>query len=796
MYAFGTYSTGRQLSRGTFFLLLLLTVLIPFTVHAQPEADTGVLDLRNEDFFQDRAFDLKGDFEFYWKELLAPGEFGNKERSYTYFPALWNDSDSLEAQGYASYRVIVLLPDSIPPLALSIPDMYSSYRVFADGKLVSQNGVPAKNENDYTPKWLPETVSLPDVDGPTLQLVIQIANFDHSKGGISQQIQLGSSSFLFKLRENRFAYAYGISGVLFMAGFFFMGLYLFGRHDKAMLFFALFCIVYIYRILGFGEYHLHHLLPGLPWILTTKLEYVSLFMAPYLFGLFTKHLYPAETTDILIKILGWICLSFTAVAIFLPPEIFTLLVNPFFVIIVAYIAYAVFIFINAARHNRIGARLSLAATIFVYGVFIYNMLVYYRIADDSILINLIGYLFFFSIQSLILAYRSTHFLKKALKDAEQASSAKSRFLSTMSHEIRTPLNAIIGLSGLQIKTTREKSSKNFARTIKRNGENLLRMFNNFIDYSTIISGDLILREEVFSLENLLDEIRIALSSEVEAKNLGFSIEVNEDIPPRLRTDRQRLFQVITNLADNALKFTSEGGIRIEVSRNEDELKTGNLKFTIRDTGIGIQGKDEKTLFKSFSQIDTSLNRQFGGTGFGLALSKEIVKELGGDIWHEQNTPHGSVFSFTIKADEVFEKEETREFKLFADGRTISFKKPKILLAEDNEVNQVVALSVLDKLDLEADVAENGQLVLQRHSENDYDIIFMDVEMPHMNGIETTIKLREQDQSESRPIIIALTANALPEDRKRCLDAGMDDFIPKPISIDSMRLVLDKWISTI
>jgi signal transduction histidine kinase/CheY-like chemotaxis protein len=796
VYAFNKYFRDQQLFRGTFFLLLVFQVLITFPALAQPEAETGVLDLRNEDFFQDRAFELKGDFEFYWNELLAPGEFGNKERAYTRFPALWNDTDSLDAQGYASYRVIVLLPDSIPPLALSIPDMYSSYRIYADGKLVGENGIPAKSEEDYKPKWLPQTVSLPHVDGPTLQLVIQIANFDHSKGGISQQIMLGNSSYLFKKRENSFAYAYGISGVLFMSGFFFLGLYLFGRHDKAMFYFALFCLIYIYRIIGFGDYQLHHLMPGLPWILTVKLEYVSLFMAPYLFGLFTKHLYPAETTDILIKILGWICIAFTAVAIFLSPEIFTLLVNPFFAVIVAYIAYAVYIFVNAARNGRIGARLSLAATIFVFGVFIFNMLVYYRIVDDSILINLSGYLFFFCLQSLILAYRSTHSLKNALKDARQASNAKSRFLSTMSHEIRTPLNAIIGLSGLQLKTTREKSSKNFARTIKRNGENLLRMFNNFIDYSTIISGDLILREEVFSLENLLDEIRIALSSEVEAKNLGFSIEVDEDIPPRIRTDRQRLFQVITNLADNALKFTEDGGIRIEVDRNKDELKTGNIRFSIRDTGIGIKGKDEKSLFKSFSQIDSSLSRQYGGTGFGLALSKEIVKELGGSIWFEENEPKGAIFSFTIKAEEVFEKETPRDFKLFADGRTISFKKPKILLAEDNEVNQVVALSVLDKLDLEADVAENGQLVLQRHSENDYDIIFMDIEMPHMNGIETTIKLREQDQSESRPIIIALTANALPEDRQRCLDAGMDDFIPKPISIDSMRLVLDKWISTI
>lgn len=783
-------------------MVICIVIGLYFPAFSQHNVEKGILDLSNAKFESGETFELEGDWEFYWKSLIQPGEFDTSNISYRYFPQLWTSEDGLESYGYATYHLKILLPDDPSQLALTIPDFYSAYQMYVNGELFSNNGTVATNAEDYTPHWLPKTVALDQPENRTLDIVLQIANFDHSKGGSAQQITIGSADVLFKNREKETGYAYLLTGSLLMGGLFFLGLYLFGRHDTPILYFSLFCMVYSYRIIGFGIYALHPLIPDAPWILTLKLEYITLFLSPYLFGLYLRTLYPNETSKLLVDILSWISISCAVISLVFPPFYFTQLVLPFFAILSAYIFYAAWVYIKAVQNKRDGSQFALASTGVVFVVLLWNILQYIGVTKANLLFTFFGYLSFFFFQSLILSYRFASYLKKSKLRAEAASTAKSQFLSTMSHEIRTPLNAVIGLSGLMINTDLNREQEEFAKTIKRSGENLLHIINNILDFSKIESGNLDVEDIEVRPEELVDEVIDLLTPLSQQKGLDILKEIDETIPDYIRTDGRLVQQVLINLMGNSIKFTEKGHIKVHVRCGKETSKKGNLEFDISDTGIGITEEQSGKLFKQFSQVDASTSRKYGGTGLGLAISKKIVNALGGSIWLDKNTTSGSTFSFSIDYAKSNKKHSpsTEVDYLVAHFGDLNNASPKnsesILIVEDNLVNQVVAAKILERLGLTSDIAQNGSEALEMTLHKKYDVILMDVEMPVMDGLVATQKIREREASTNhRSTIIALTANAMQEDKEKCLAAGMDDFIPKPITIRSVQDTLVKWIKT-
>lgn len=889
----------------------------------------GKIDLRQTDFENQAPIVLDGSWEFYWNQLISPDDSIAVPGEYRSFTRLWNE-DGLSSFGYATYFVNIYLPEHTPPLALLVPDFYSSYRLFANGKVVSENGTVATTKEHYTPQWLPLVVPIDAEHSDTLRLILQIANFDHSKGGAAVQIKIGSTNSILKTQNFQYGYAFLLTGALLMGGLFFLGLYSFGRQDKAILYFSLFCIVYSYRIIGFGIYPLHYLLPELPWILTLKLEYATLFLSGYLFGIYTLFLYPRETSKVMIYILSGISLSFLAICIFLPPWIFTHLVTPYFIILIGYIVYAVWIYTAAAINRRIGARFALASTGMVFFVFVHEMFVYFGFAESSLVLNLTGYLGFFFLQSLILSYRFATSLKIAKERAEESSKAKSQFLSTMSHEIRTPLNAVIGLSGLLSDSKLNPQQKEFSDTIKRSGESLLGIINNILDYSKIESGKLEVEEVEFNVRELIELVMELTSSVNTNDEVELVYYVEDRVPEFIIGDSTRLQQVLLNLVSNALKFTEKGEVYLHVDCTEIKGNTVTLRFDLKDTGIGIPEDKMHRLFQSFSQVDASSTRKYGGTGLGLVISKKLIEAMRGFIHVDSTLGEGTTFTFTIRAGrsnrtydteesvylsgrkvfiiddnatnleilklqltkvgiqptvfessgELFENVSTLgsfDFGILdmqmpdADGVDIAQKireywnedhlplvllssiheldnpehrkmfnlyltKPvkqtklinnlerlyqtedelipssvvehpykgffdadiSILIAEDNVVNQKVAVQILKRLGIESDVAENGSEAFEKVRDQGYDVVFMDMEMPVMDGLESTRLIRDYEHKQSLPkktLIIAMTANALPGDREKCLQAGMDDFIAKPVTVDSTRRILNKWFSS-
>lgn len=777
-----------------FFLGWALLFFLSTGLFAQPIAQNGFIDLSDIDFQAQGSVELNGEWEFYWEELLEPHEIDStRSPQFVSFPHLWNEDPRLSSYGYATYILRIHKPKNGPPLALTIPDMYTAYTLYINGVEAAKNGTVADNRQDYTPFWLPKTISIDHFNGDTLELVLHISNFRHSKGGIRLPLLIGNDEYLEKQRTIRLGFSLLLTGCVLMIGLFFLGLYLFGRHEIPMLYFSLVCFFFSYRVFGTELYPLHYLFQDLPWLLTVKAEYFALYFTPALFCIFVQRLYPKETSNGIIYPLAGVFGIMASSAIFLTPYYFTLIVDLFFALFSVFVIYITWVYIKAVKKKREGARFALASIILVFIVFMHNLLEYNTVLDENLLLNFIGLFSFFFLQSLILSYRFTNSLTKSRIKAEEAAKAKSQFLSTMSHEIRTPLNAVIGLSELLLHSDSEKEHREFAQNIKQSGEHLLEILNNILDYSKFESMGIDTEMEPVNIRKLVREIIHLLSPLSSNKDLKIELKIEEDVSEWVLSDATHLKQILINLVGNAIKFTSKGSISVLLQTNDVVNRKGDLKFTIADTGTGISNKNIHRLFKSFSQADPSSTRKYGGTGLGLVISKKLVEALAGEIWFESEPGRGTTFYFTLKAPKTSNVQSIeQENDLNFEVSETKIADLNILVAEDNLMNQKVILKILQNINITASVVNNGQQVLDELYRHSYDLILMDMEMPVMDGIECTKRIRNSLPKDKQPVIIAITANAFLEDREKCLQAGMNDFLTKPVAIADVKDMFTKW----
>ncbi len=388
-------------------------------------------------------------------------------------------------------------------------------------------------------------------------------------------------------------------------------------------------------------------------------------------------------------------------------------------------------------------------------------------------------------------------LRLARDAAEQSARAKSEFLANMSHEIRTPMNGILGLLHLALGTELTDKQREYLDKTKQSAQNLLRIINDILDFSKIEAGKLEMERVAFSVRDIFEELKDMYSAKIEESGLYFEVIEPEDLPESVVGDPLRLKQVLINLISNAAKFTKAGGITMEVRVTRSDSRCAQFRFSVRDTGIGLTDGQLRGLFAPFSQADTSITRKYGGTGLGLAISKDLVERMGGEVGVKSRFGEGSTFYFTARFEKAHEQGTGHSAAVNAPDRVrgeggAPADHARILLAEDNEINQLIAQELLKSQGYLVDTANNGQEAIDMLKGNDYRLVLMDIQMPVMDGLTATCAIRAMEEYKTLPII-AMSANAMAGDYERSIECGMNDHLTKPIDADALFDTLKRWI---
>ncbi|MEM9990583.1 MAG: ATP-binding protein [Bacteroidota bacterium] len=784
------------------FILLLCSILGCAAPHKKtvqeeiPKARAGKIDLSTIDLSDSRLIALDGEWNFYWSKLLLPSETRTKKNSpeVLHVPGEWSLVDTLSdtkrtTHGYATYHLKVIAPNSDEKLGIQINYLPTAARIYIDDTLIAQNGQVATTKPQSKFEVRPIAVELPNVSD-TFAITIQLSNYHTHKSGILHGVALGKASDIMStVRRLHFYTLVFFGGSLFL-GLFFIMTFVVNPKKRALFFFGLFLISFSYWKVATGK-SLNYFFPGHDMLMASRLEFAACFLFVYAAISFSIIMYPKESIKSFVSSFQYFELTLAILALVLPLQYVTLIIDYHLYCITLMLCYFGLV-VSKAIYNR------------------HEDVVFVFIGIGVGVINLFAYIFrshsvwgisevtFFTLNILLTAvlasiviHRQFSNYSRMSKEAIAGTQARSQFLSVISHEMRTPMNGIIGMTELLSNTPLNKEQQSYLESIQTSGTSLITLIDDILDVTRIQKGKLRIEHETFDIHILFQQVHRLFLKNAEQRGLALQLTISPEVPKYVVGDIMRFKQVLDNLINNALKFTKEGSVHIYLSARAIEDNQVQMTCQIRDTGIGIPEHQQQEIFDPFLQADSSRSRRHMGLGLGLPICKRLIKLMDGTIEVQSEVGKGSTFSFTLclpKGNPPALKNPPKSLPTSPISGTDSLR---ILVAEDNPINLKLLLAALKRFGHKADSVCNGKEALRASRAKTYDLILMDLQMPEMDGIESTRYILEDHIGRKRPYIVACTANSFPEDRQAALDTGMDDYLLKPIQLSTLKALLEE-----
>ncbi len=761
----------------------------------------GRIDLRSWNQGQE-SLNLSGNWDFYWNRFLTYQDLINdapRPDLNAKVPEVWNNyriqGKPLPGFGYATYRLKVINVPRGMPLALRIPTFSTAYRLFINDRLVAANGKVGRNGKQSAPQYRPTVVEFTPV-ATRFELIIQVANFTYARGGMWYALKLGTPAQIRRLDRSIVDKDLLLCGALSMMAFYYLSLFLLRREDKSSLYFVCMCLMFVGRTAVYGDYLIYRMVPALPFAAIVAIEYITVCWFPIFATLMIKELFPEETAvKTLQAALGY---GTVMAALFLatPIAFYTRLVYLVQVGAITIGLYAIACVIKAFFNRKKDALLVLFGALMVIFCAVHDMLYQNNVilSDYGEFVQ-VGLFSLLLMQSFVLARR----FSGAFRDVEALSQQllkldkiKDEFLANTSHELRTPLSGMLGVVEGMLRGNEGElnaGQKQSLALIASNSRRLANLVNDILDYSKLKYGDLRLNVKPVRVDGLIQTVVKVFQQLCKAKGFTVSCDFPVDLPAVL-ADENRVVQILYNLLGNAVKFTKLGAVRITA-----RVDQAMLEICVSDTGAGIPADKLEDIFKSFEQVDTSLNRIHGGTGLGLAITKQLVELQGGRIWVQSTLGSGSEFYFTLPlAAEGLPANQAgldlpEPVVAVLDEPAGSFQQPAqgsdILLVDDDPVNLQSSATLLRIGGYGVTAVTGGKAALtelNRHP--DYALVILDVMMPEMSGYEVCRKLREDKTPFEMPVLM-LTSKAASADIVTGFAAGANDYLQKPFEAEEL-----------
>ncbi|MFN4298166.1 MAG: response regulator [Thermaurantimonas sp.] len=755
-----------------------------------------VFDLTTKNYYNDYPTVLKSGWIYFPNEFYSSKQINSLKNLRGYrinADETWhklNKAGIIESNtGYGTYYARIKLGEENPRLALKFPKIYCASKFYVNGDLYTSVGEVSKDKSSYKPALKTVFIELDPQKSKTFDIVIHVSNFDHFEGGITSPPIIGAHNYLLNINNKILITDAIILGSFLVSAIIFFFIYFMGKLSYEFISFSFFSLFFTIQYSIYKSDIFSSFFQGINYNLFIKIGVFSMMLTFSSFIIYIYYNFPKYLNKNIAFVLGFILLLFGVIGIIIPTYFITMILPAFFLGFVPVITlYLFYVFSKTVIFNERKKILSSLGAFSLLLLSFYFLNNEFHLFTSNVLIDGIIFFLFLGIHVFLLMYKYSVRIKQLYLAVEESARAKNEFISTMSHELRTPLNGIMGMASMLKTNETDPNRLNKVESIIQNTERLTSIIDDILNLSDLESGKIQLKYNKLNIREIINKSVELTNHFRKDKSIDLDILIDPTIDEVLVGDELRIKQIFVHFISNAFKFTQKGKVVIsgKLLKNNDNIQ--EIEFSISDTGQGISKEKLNDLFNSFKQADGSHARKHGGIGLGLALAQQLINLMGGSISVKSEINKGSTFTFNIllrKADKTSIVKENTVFRKIELDPSL-----KLLVAEDNPVNQKLMLMMLKNLGYTADIAENGKVAVDKALSNRYDIIFMDIQMPEMDGLEATKQILKNISD--RPVIIAVTANATDRDRDECLEVGMNDFVSKPVKPLEIKECILKW----